>query len=156
MRKWLTRISTWWKRNEDIKHSLESVGVMLFSLGGIAVLAWSTERGSADYSYTQKGVFLVCTACVMMVLLLKPPSMWRGVRDGLGDLIARHEVNGDRALALLLMAMLALVAAVAWFLLDITALNRVLGIGGVAAVNLSIGLRGLWIKYGSQKRRRPL
>lgn len=156
MSKRANRKASWWKRNQRLHYPLEAVVAVLLPLGGITVTALVVGADSVKSSKVHNSVFLVCVAGVLMVLLLKPPLMWQCLTSGVRDVAAGRALDGDRALAVILVALLGVIVMVLTLVLDRTAFNRVHGISAVVAVNLWVGLRALWIKYGSHKRMRDL
>lgn len=150
MSKQSTRKASWWRRNPALHDPIDAVAVALISLAVISVTAFVVGVDSVKYSKVQSGLFLMCVGGVLMVLLLKPPSMWRSLISGMRDIAAGRELHVEGAVAVIVAVLMAAIAVVATLIVDWTVLTLRHGISAVVAVNLALVGRGLLAKYGSR------
>lgn len=131
-------------------------------MGASTALALADGAASVRHPKVHATVFLVCVAGVLLVLLAKPASMWSCLICGVRDVVAGRALDGDRALAVILICLLILIAVTLTLVLDWTAFRLAYGVSAVVAVNLWIVWRALVNKYGPHRgphdlepRRRP-
>ena len=111
------RKASWWRRNPALHDPIDALVVALISLAVISVTAFVLGVDSVKYSKVQTAVFMVCVGGVLIVLL-KPPSMWRCLMSGMRDIAAGRELHVESAVAVIVVVLMAAIAVVSTLIID--------------------------------------